>query len=124
MKAKAIIIGEALKKISELNPFKVWPSGRKVARITNIPPTKINIEVAKLTSNSLLILIKVAHTDHNIPETIPNTSAIELGKKFPWSTPVIINKPIKPAEIEQALNIVRDSRKKKISIKVLQTEVR
>ena len=36
------------------------------------------MDVAKLTSNSLLILIKVAHIDHNIPESIPNISAIEL----------------------------------------------
>jgi len=92
--------------------------------MTNTPPTNINMDVAKLTSNSLLILIKVAHTDHNIPDNIPNTSAIEFGRKFPSSIPVIINKPIKPAEIEHALKIVRGCRKKKTSIIVLHTDVR
>ena len=44
---------------------------------------KIHIDVAKLISNSLLILKKVAQRDQATPLSIPNKSANELGKKLP-----------------------------------------
>ena len=92
--------------------------------ITNNPPMSMKIEVPKLTSNSLLILIIVAQTDHKKPEVIPNKSARELGKILPLSSPVIIKRPVNPAAIEKALYMVKGVLKKMISIIVLQTAVR
>ena len=65
----------------------------------------MKIEVPKLTSNSLLILIIVAQTDHKKPEVIPNKSAREVGKILPLSSPVIIKRPVNPAAMEKALSL-------------------
>ena len=100
------------------------PSGKRVAMITNNPPMSMKIEVPKLTSNSLLILIIVAQTDHKNPEVIPNKSAREVGKILPLSNPVIIKRPVNPAAMEKALYIVKGVLKNTISIIVLQTAVR
>ena len=107
-----------------MKPASTCPLGKSVAIITNNPPMRIKIEVPKLTSNSLLILIIVAQTDHKKPEAMPNISARELGKILPLSNPVIIKRPVKPAAMEKALYIVKGVLKNAISIIVLQTAVR
>ena len=101
IKEKIKTIKIVLEKISLLYPDTTWPSGNKVAIKTKRPPIMIKTEVPKLTSSSLLILIKVAQTDHNMPEIIPKRSARDCGKKFPWSNPVIINRPENPAVIDK-----------------------
>ena len=95
----------------------------KIARNAQnaINSVEVLMEIIKKTGDVAKLFLMLSNPAGTIIVSLSNY--IHILPKYTIIN-VIINKPIKPAEIEQALKIVRDSLKKKISISVLQTVVR